>query len=149
MLVYWIDFGMSNVASSAAWRVPTILQCFFLLLQLLLLFFIPDTPRWYASQDRPEDAYAVLQRMYRGRLSDEDIAALHQDIVQTAAVEATLGSGSWKSIFKSDPIRSSRRFMLACAIQIFQQLGGNNAVLCKPYKSLPYTLSRGCSPQWI
>lgn len=131
MLVYWIDFGMSNVSSSAAWRVPTFLQCVFLLLQIFLLFLIPDTARWYAAHDRPEDAMMALQRLYKGRIPEEEIQKLHQDILRTAAVEASLGAGTWKQILKSDPIRSRRRFILACAIQIFQQLGGNNAVLCK------------------
>ncbi|KAL1964896.1 hypothetical protein VTN77DRAFT_6249 [Rasamsonia byssochlamydoides] len=129
MLVYWIDFGFANISSSAAWRVPTILQCAFLGLQLLLLPLVPDTPRWYASHDRPEDSLMVLQRLFKHRESEDYILRLHQDILQTVAVETTLGAGTWKDILKSDSIRSRRRFLLACGIQIMQQLGGNNAVL--------------------
>lgn len=131
MLVYWIDYGMSSVPSSAAWRVPVILQVFFLSLQIFLLFLIPDTARWYASHDRPEDSLMVLKRLYKGRESEETILRLHQDILQTVAVETSLGSGTWKDLLKSDAIQSRRRFLLSCAIQIFQQLGGNNAVLCR------------------
>ena len=130
MLVYWIDFGFSTVSSTAAWRVPTILQVLFLSLQLLLLFLVPDTPRWYAAHDRSEEALDVLQRLSRHRESEETILQRHQAIIQTAAVEHSLNTGSWEDIFKSDAIQSRRRFLLACAIQIFQQLGGNNAVLC-------------------
>jgi MFS family permease len=130
MLVYWIDFGMSNVADSAAWRVPTILQCIFLIMQLMLLPLVPDTARWYASHDRPEDALMVLQRLYGDRESDEDIRALHADILQTVAVETSLGTGTWKDILKSDSIQSRRRLFLAMGIQMMQQLGGNTAVLC-------------------
>ncbi|KKA24854.1 hypothetical protein T310_1122 [Rasamsonia emersonii CBS 393.64] len=131
MLVYWIDFAFANIPTSAAWRVPTILQCFFLCLQLLLLPLVPDTPRWYANHDRPEDSLMVLRRLFQHRKSEEYILRLHRDIVQAVAVERTLGAGTWKDILKSDIIKSRRRFLLACGIQIMQQLGGNNAVLCK------------------
>jgi hypothetical protein len=130
MLVYWIDFGCANLSGSPAWRIPTILQCAFLGLQLLLLPMVPDTPRWYASHDRPEDSLMVLKRLYERRESEEAIVRLHQDILQTVAVEMALGAGTWKDILKSDSIKSRRRFLLACGIQIMQQLGGNNAVLC-------------------
>jgi hypothetical protein len=130
MLVYWVDFGFSNVNSSVAWRIPTILQTVFLFVQLLLLPLVPDTARWYASQDRPEESLMVLERLYEGRESEEFIRNLHTDILQTVLVETSLGSGTWKDILKSDSIQSRRRLILACGIQIMQQLGGNTAVLC-------------------
>ncbi len=130
MVVYWIDFAMSNVNSSAAWRVPTILQCVFLIVQLCLLPLVPDTPRWYASHDRSEDSLKVLQRLFEHSQSEEFINNLHADILQTVIVEKTLGSGTWNDLLKNDSIQSRRRLFLACGIQIMQQLGGNTAVLC-------------------
>jgi hypothetical protein len=137
MLVYWIDFGMSNMKTSAAWRVPTILQTFFLIIQLLLLPLVPDTARWYAAHDQSEKSLMVLQRLYDGAESDEYIQALHADIVQTVAVEASLGAGTWRDVFKSDSICSRQRLFLACGIQIMQQLGGNTAILCMSSIYLP------------
>jgi hypothetical protein len=130
MLVYWIDFGFSNINSSIAWRVPVILQCTFLILQLLLLPLVPDTPNWYASHDRPEDCLMVLRRIFEHRESEEYINLLHADILQTVVVETTLGAGTWRDILKSDSIKSRRRFFLACGIQIMQQLPGNTPILC-------------------
>ncbi|KAF7125704.1 hypothetical protein CNMCM5793_001997 [Aspergillus hiratsukae] len=129
MLVYWIDFGFASLPSSAAWRVPTILQCLFLAIQLVLLTMVPETPRWYASHDRPDDSLKVLKRMLEHKESEEYILRLHQGILRTVAIETSLGSGTWKDLLRSDSIRSRRRFILACGIQIMQQLGGNNAVL--------------------
>ena len=94
MLVYWIDFGFSTVPSSIAWRIPTILQCIFLILQIFLLFLVPDTPRWYAAHDMPEESLQVLQRMLRHREPEEYILRLHQDIMQTIAIEASLGAST-------------------------------------------------------
>lgn len=131
MLVYWIDFAFANLSSSAAWRVPTVLQCLFLAIQIILLTMVPDTPRWYASHDRSEESLMVLRRMLQHKEPEHNILRLHQDILRTVAMEASLGSGKWTDVFKSDSIQSRRRLILACGIQIMQQLGGNNAVLCK------------------
>ena len=130
MLVYWIDFGFSNLNSSVAWRIPTILQCLFLIVQPMLIPLVPDTARWYAGHDMPEKSLMVLQRLYEHSESEEFIRNLHADIHQTVIVETSLGSGTWKEILKSDSIQSRRRLFLACGIQIMQQLGGNTAILC-------------------
>ena len=128
-LVYWIDFGFSSTESSYAWRVPCILQCVFLLPMLILLAVLPETPRWLASHGRSSEVLPLLRRLYSNRLEDSEIRALYADITQTVALEASLGTGSWSDLIKSDAIESRRRFLIACAIQSFQQLGGINAII--------------------
>lgn len=134
-LVYWIDFGFNSTGnlSSYAWRVPCILQCVFLFPMLGLITLIPETPRWLAAHDRPDESLAVLRRLRGGKVDDEIIVELHKDIVATAVWEKTIGAGSWKDLVKNDRIRSQRRFYTACAIQIFQQLGGINAIICESH----------------
>lgn len=131
-LVYWIDFGFNQGGStgSFSWRLPCILQCIFLIPMLLLIFIIPETPRWLASHEKTDDSLAVLRRLRGGRVDDESIVALHKDIVATAVWERSIGAGSWKDLLKNDRVRSQRRFLTACAVQIFQQLGGINAIIC-------------------
>ena len=96
----------------------------------LLLWVIPETPRWLAAHDRPDEALNVLRRLKGGILDDSAILQLHQDIVRTVAVETAIGAGSWKDLLTNDRIQSQRRFLIACGIQIFQQLGGINAIIC-------------------
>jgi hypothetical protein len=137
-LVYWIDFAFSSHEQSFAWRVPVILQCVFLIPMLLLLVLIPESPRWLAAHDRPDEALTVLHRLRGG--NDEDISystrKLHQEILKTVALEVSIGAGSWKDLLKNDHIQSQKRFLIACAIQIFQQLSGINAVVCESKKRL-------------
>lgn len=134
-IVYWIDFAFSGSSSSYAWRVPVILQCIFLVPMLFLIWIIPETPRWLAAHDRPEEALEVLKRLRGGTMDEAAIAGLHADILNTVALESSIKAGSWKDLLKNDRIKSQRRFLIACAIQIFQQLGGINAIICK-YPSL-------------
>jgi MFS family permease len=130
--VYWIDYAFSSHDDSYAWRVPVILQCIFLIPMLLILFIIPESPRWLVAHGQADEALVVLQRLRSGRDDEATVQRLHQDIVQNVAMEASLGVGSWKDLLKSDHIKSQQRLLIACAIQSFQQLGGINAIICKP-----------------
>ncbi|CAK4033168.1 related to sugar transporter [Lecanosticta acicola] len=131
MMVYWIDYGFTKIPgeNSAAWRVPVILQCVFLIAMLLMIMIIPDTPRWLISHNRQDEALEVLRSLNKKNMSDESICDMHANIVNTVAYEASIGAGSWSDLLRSDEIQSRRRFLIACSVQAFQQLGGINALI--------------------
>lgn len=140
-LVYWIDYGFSSSAGSHAWRVPVILQCIFLLGMLFILLIIPESPRWLAAHDRPDECLAVLQRLASRNEDGITVRQLHQTILQTVALEHSLHVGSWKDLLKNDHIKSQQRLLIACAIQTFQQLGGINAIICNLKLSRCFTIT--------
>lgn len=131
-LVYWIDYAFSTTPSSYAWRVPVILQTIFLLAILALVSIVPESPRWLAAHDHVDESLAVLRRLRAHQLDNAAILHLHGDILRAVAEEQAIGSGSWKTLLKADRIHSRRRLLIACGIQAFQQLGGINAIVCKP-----------------
>lgn len=92
---------------------------------------IPESPRWLAAHDRPDECLAVLRQLASRDDDDHAIGQLHQTILQTVALEHSLHVGSWKDLLKNDHIKSQQRLLIACAIQTFQQLGGINAIICK------------------
>lgn len=127
--VYWIDFAFSSHDASFAWRVPCILQLVFLTPMLLLLWILPETPRWLAAHGHEDESLRVLRRLKAHNTSESDILKLHADIINTVRVETELNAGSWMDVLRSDQLHSRRRFLISCSIQIFQQLGGINAVI--------------------
>lgn len=92
---------------------------------------IPETPRWLASHDRPDDCLRVLARMKSSSINDPEVQRQHHNILQVVAFEASIGTGSWKDLLSNDRVKSQTRLLIACSIQAFQQLGGINAVICK------------------
>ncbi|KAH0358919.1 general substrate transporter, partial [Aureobasidium melanogenum] len=146
MMVYWIDFAFQNAGSddSYTWRSPTILQCIFLIPMIGLILIIPETPHWLASKDRNEEALDVLKRMNKHNMGEEEIALVYTGIVEAVALSSHAGRSSWTDLFKSDCLHSRRRFLIACAIQAFQQLGGINALIY--YSNTLFEESLGFSP---
>ena len=106
MMVYWINYAFSTISkgpeTSYVWRVPTIMQCIFLLPMIVLVLIIPETPRWLAGHDRNEECYEVLRRMHKGKMTDSEIKAEYDMIVGTVALETSAGASSWKDLLRSD-----------------------------------------------
>ncbi|CZR59450.1 related to sugar transporter [Phialocephala subalpina] len=143
-LAYWIDYGFTQSYTSAfAWRVPCILQCIFLVPMLGVLLLVPESPRWLASHANPEESLSVLTRLHSYHRSPAQIGSLHHSIIKTCEYEAALGAGKWSDLLHNDEIQSQRRFLIACSIQSFQQLGGINALIY--YSNTLFSTSLGFS----
>lgn len=75
----------------------------------------------------------------RRNMSDDEIRLLHADIMDTVALERSIGAGKWRDIIKTDSIQTQRRFFITCAIQASQQPGGIYAIILRCLTS-PLTL---------
>ncbi|KAM6511219.1 hypothetical protein FALCPG4_016221 [Fusarium falciforme] len=68
-----VNLGTKGIITSdASWRIPVGLQFVVPVILPALLPFIPESPRWLLSKDRPDEAFKSLQRL-RGKLTDNDI----------------------------------------------------------------------------
>src|SRR5690625_5287335 len=52
VLAYWFDFGMSFVGGPVAWRLPIAFQMVFALGVVVLVFALPESPRWLFNHGR-------------------------------------------------------------------------------------------------
>jgi MFS transporter, SP family, arabinose:H+ symporter len=119
LLAYLSNFLISTLHTGALeWRldfgVSGIPAVFF----LLMLFTIPQSPRWLAMHGRNEEASAALQQLGSG-----DPAAELRSISQSIHVES---SSRRESLFHR---RYRKPIILAFLIAAFNQLSGINAVL--------------------
>ncbi len=100
------------------WRWKLGVSAFPALLFLGMLFVIPRSPRWLASQDRPEEARKVLVE-----IGEENIDAELKQMIASVHLDRHHGA---EPLFR---MKYRLPIFLAISIGMFNQLSGINAIL--------------------
>jgi sugar porter (SP) family MFS transporter len=104
---------------AAEWRWKLGVQAFPALLFLVMLFFIPRSPRWLVMKGHSDEAVDVLEKIGVSDV-DAELAAIRRSVHDDGAGKnrsvPLFGGGFAKPIF------------LAVAVAMFNQLGGINAL---------------------
>lgn len=129
MIAYWVGYGFTPVTGTIAWRIPVAIQAVFQIPILVLVFIVPESPRWLAAHGRADESLSVLARLQGKPETHHDVLIQHKEIQDIVALEHSIGSGKWRDLLRADQIKSRRRLLIACAIQFFQQIGGINALI--------------------
>ncbi|WP_411145515.1 sugar porter family MFS transporter [Streptomyces sp. x-80] len=119
LLAYLIN---AVLAHWEAWRWMLGLAALPAVALFIGLFFLPDTPRWYISKGRPDDAARVLRRT----LPAEDVAGELARIDHARGLEADARRGAWEEL-RTPWVR--RLLLVGIGLAIVQQITGVNAVI--------------------
>lgn len=134
LAAYLVNFQILRSAESAAYDTPWLhwilvdemwrgmlgSNALPALLFFIVIFFIPESPRWLILRNRTERAHAVLERIYRSsEAADGEIATIH-------AAEKAAPKSEWRSL-TSPGMR--RALLIGVAIAMLGQFMGVNAVL--------------------
>lgn len=122
---------MSNQETSFIWRFPIAFQIIPLIALFIIIWFMPESPRWLVKAGRAEEARYILQRL-RGVEDPIDAAASEaefQDIVNNHGMEKKT-TNQEQSLFHmlfgigSGKLHTGRRVQLVIWLQIFQEWVG-------------------------
>ena len=96
-----MTLGFLFIGNDWSWRVPCLMQAFFPGIQLIGLFFVPESPRWLVSKNRHHDALHVLAKYHaNGDVDDELVQYEYQEICQVLEMEkAAAKSTAWLDFF--------------------------------------------------
>lgn len=125
----WTTYGtLTTLTGDMQWRLPTGLQCLMPGIQLLVIYFIPESPRWLISKGKDEQALKILTKYHaNGDESDEFVKWEFAEIRETLHLEKEASASSgWLELVRTPGNR--KRCFLITVTAIFSQCSGNGLV---------------------
>lgn len=130
MIAYWLDYGCTYGPPDLTWRLPIAFQIVFGLVVLIAPFWLPESPRWLLTKDRTDEAVKVIAALRGLTINDEDVQLEANIIVDSIRASGHKGGNTpFSALFTGGKTQHFRRMMLGASSQLFQQIGGCNAVI--------------------
>ncbi|KAJ5386544.1 hypothetical protein N7509_009085 [Penicillium cosmopolitanum] len=156
LIAAWATYGTFRMESSWSWRLPSLLQCVFSLVQAVLSLFAPESPRWLIYKERGDEALDIFIRYHgdgdpQSRLAHFEMA----EITATLQMEKLQKKSRWGEWISTKGNR--HRLFLALYIPAMLQWSGNALIsyyLPEVLKSIGITDSKtqltlnGCMSIW-
>lgn len=128
-LAYLINLGFTRVKGTWRWMLGV--AALPALLQLVLMFTLPESPRWLYRKGKTSEAEAILSRIHPAELVQVEIEALKQSIEAEKAEGGEIGKGSLSNkiskAFKSKVFK--RGLTTGIIVQVAQQFVGINTIM--------------------
>ncbi|KAF4999221.1 hypothetical protein FDECE_11575 [Fusarium decemcellulare] len=120
-----VNYGSQNIRSTWAWRLPSLLQFIPSTLAVLIVPFVPESPRWLIAHDRSQEALEVLIIMQGKDNTDiqkgeEELQEIKNTIVREAA---EYPRNPWREIIATKANR--RRLAILCSFGPMINMFGN------------------------
>ena len=103
---------MTYVGGAVAWRLPIAFQIVFALIVIVIVFGIPESPRWLAQRGERKAAAEVLALVWDKEINDpwivHEMNAIEYAIEIESEVEASL-----LDCIRNDNVKTGQRVLLA------------------------------------
>lgn len=96
---------------------------------VVLVFGVPESPRWLYAHGRNDEALQVLCEVWDGGPDSPKVSQQQKDILEAIELERKHGEYRWRDILKRDEVQTGKRVMLAYGMQFMNQMGGINLVV--------------------
>ncbi|KAL6405205.1 Lactose permease [Ilyonectria robusta] len=124
----WITYGTFKIQSTWAWRIPSALQAAIPFIQLLFIYWVPESPRWLIANGKRDEAVKILTKWHAAGqefspLVEYEVAQIEKALEMERNQES---HASWVTLVRTAPMR--RRTLLAFILGFFSQWNGISVV---------------------
>lgn len=129
VLAAWTTYGCNkNIQSSWAWRIPTTAQAFLPGIVLLIIMFLPESPRWLIAHDRHEEAIDIFAKYHADGDREAPIVTLQvgEIVEQLQLHDQQHRWWDFRELFSSRA--TCYRSMMVICMAFFGQWSGNTIV---------------------
>ncbi|KAL1852068.1 hypothetical protein VTK73DRAFT_9309 [Phialemonium thermophilum] len=126
-----VTYGTARMDSTWAWRLPSALQGLFTILCILIVPFIPESPRWLADHGRHDECLRAIAKTYaHGRTDDPTVLAQYREIVDLIAAERERERLATKVVLRDMVLHppTRKRILLGISVSVIAMLSGNNII---------------------
>ncbi|KAG9313602.1 hexose transporter [Chiua virens] len=128
IIAAWTTFGSFRINNTWAWRLPSLLQGVFSIIQIFLVLLGPESPRWLVSKGREAEALRTLAYYHAdGNEEDPVVQFEFNEIKAALELDRTVAANvGWKALFATQGNRKRMRIIIAIAF--FAQWSGNGLI---------------------
>lgn len=105
-------------------------QCIFAIIILIGVYYLPDSPRWMLSRGYEQEGRRICAALENSPLHSEKTNN-HVTMIMEALNSTSTGASKprKRDLLTSGPTQHLRRALIGASSQVFQQIGGCNAVI--------------------
>lgn len=128
-LSYLINLGFTQVRGTWRWMLGVAAVPAFV--QIILMLFLPESPRWLYRKERVSEAEAILAKIYPQEELEEEMKALKASVDNERAMEGSVGGGNFLSRIRQalGNIAFRRGLYAGVTVQVVQQFVGINTIM--------------------
>ncbi|OCK79551.1 general substrate transporter [Lepidopterella palustris CBS 459.81] len=124
----WTTFGTRKIENTWSWRIPSLLQGIPAIIQIVGIFFVPESPRWLISQGREAEAKAILVKHHANGVEGNPLVELEYNEIKEAIAtdKGYKDRSNWFDLIRTAPNR--RRIFITFFCGLFIEISGNGLV---------------------
>jgi hypothetical protein len=117
-----------NIPNTWAWRIPSIVQGVPPVIQAIVVWFIPESPRWLLDHGHGDRARAVIADWHCQGVDSDPLVDFEFTEIRTALrlEREAAKTTTYLGLFKSKG--NLKRFRVIIALALFSQWSGNGIV---------------------
>lgn len=137
MLSCWVDYGFHFLLPDhISWQGPFIIQIILSFILIVMSFFLPETPRWLASNGFTQECLQTVADLHSGGDTDaQHVQKVHFEIQEAVIYESELGKAGW---MVSTPFRrvldntANAELFRKCSLDTASALSSESRFRCSP-----------------